>query len=256
MFASSRTHDVLLIPELLNIIRENKWIAFSFGGIPRGLLDSGSKYQPRDLDLVFDDNHFLRFAEVFRDCIIRRNSFGGLKMFYGGVYIDAWPLSSTWAFRTGLVKNVSFETLPSTTFLNIDGIIVEAVPIKRFKARRIYEHGFFCGLTKSLLDINMIENPHPEICFTRTLHIAKKFGFRITHRLAVYLWEMFEKHPILKLQEAEKKHYGKVAFEGNELLEVLSALEKGILKSPDEPVRLFPMRRSQMRLALQFGEGA
>lgn len=165
-------------------------------------------------------------------------------------------MSSTWAFRTGLVKDVSFEKLPSTTFLNIDGIIIEAVTAEKFKARRVFECGFTNGITKGILDINMEENPHPEICFTRTLHISKNFGFKISHRLALYLWKMFVDKPILDLQSAEKKHYGKAMFEGKELWEIYKLLEREITSQTKKPVRIFQKSRSQMRLPFELGNEA
>lgn len=253
VFANPRGNSPLPIKELLKKLRSEKWVAFSFGGIPRGILEAESRYQPRDLDLVFDDAHFPLFESAFKKHIVRHNSYGGLKLNYSGLTIDAWPLSSTWAFRTGLVKDISFEKLPATTFLNIDGIIIEAVTAEKFRARRIFEYGFVNGITKGILDINMEENPHPAICFARTLHISKSFGFKISYRLALYLLKMFTDKPILELQEAEKRHYGKAMFEAKELWEIYRLLEAGTTRKPERSVRIFPKGRSQMRLPFELG---
>jgi len=246
-FLRSQGSPITPLWDALNLLRSKDWTAFSFGGVPRGILEVKTKYRPRDLDLVFDDKAFSEFEEAFASTIQRRNSYGGLKLKFNGLDIDAWPLSATWAFRHGLVKDVSFRTLPHTTFLNIDGIVIEANP-KKGKARRIYEAGFFDGWINNILDINLIENPHPEICFARTLHISKRFGFKISHRLAKYLWEIFESSSIIELQEAEKKHYGGQQFSGSELLEIFKKLEKE-LDHTLFPVQLFPPKANQLELA-------
>jgi hypothetical protein len=108
--------------------RRSGWNAFLFGGTPRGVFDKGTKYSPRDLDIVIEDRAFAAFASVYGANIQRQTRFGGLKLSFHGVHVDAWPLSQTWAFREGLVQEVSFEALPRTTFLNIDEIAVELSP--------------------------------------------------------------------------------------------------------------------------------
>jgi hypothetical protein len=247
-FLRSQGSPMTPLWDALNMLKAREWVAFSFGGIPRGVLDTGAKYNPRDLDLVFDDKDFLHFEKAFAPMIRRRNSYGGLKLIFNGLAIDAWPLSSTWAFRTKIIKDVSFKSLPKTTFLNIDGIIVEVNPRDK-KPRRIYESGFYDGWIQNVLDINMVENPHPEICFARTLQISRRFGFRVSQRLAIYLWETFNKTPILKLQEAQHRHYGRIQISGNELLEVYRGLKHGLNSSTMLPIQIFPSRRNQMELA-------
>jgi hypothetical protein len=250
-FVSSRgpaSHPLLAT---LNFLRSEKCTAFTFGGIPRGVLDEGSKYNPRDLDLVFDDEHFGVFESAFRNYVERRNNYGGLKLNYGGLTIDAWPLSSTWAFRQGLVKDISFEKLPSTVFLNIDAVIVEATAA-RGKTRRVYESGFFKAWASGILDVKLIENPHPAICFARTLHLAKRFGFKLSPLLATYMWRMFEETPIGGLLAAQEKHYGRVEFEPTELYEVFKKLKKGLAADFPTAVAIFPVRRRQIDLALNF----
>ena len=237
--------------DALNMLRRKKWTAFSFGGIPRGVMDAGAKYNPRDLDLVFDDRDFLEFERAFTLCIKKRNSYGGLKLMFNGLSIDAWPLSSTWAFRERLIKEITFEALPKTTFLNIDGIVVEANP-HNGKKRRIYTSGFYESWIHQVLDINLVENPHPEICFARTLQISRRFGLKVSQRLAMYLWDVFENTPILKLQEAQQRHYGKIQISGNELLEVYKNLQHGLNSSTFFPIRIFPTKRNQMELAFNL----
>lgn len=246
-FIRSQRSPTTPLWDALNMLRSKQWTAYSFGGIPRGVLDLGAKYNPRDLDLVFDDNDFFEFEKAFYQIIKKRNSYGGLKLNFNGLAIDAWPLSATWAFREKLIKNVSFESLPRTTFLNIDGIIVEVNPREK-KRRRVFESGFYSSWAQHVLDINLIENPHPEICFARTLQISRRFGFKVSQRLAMYLWDVFQTTPISKLQDAQHMHYGKVEISGNELLEAYRNLDYGLNNGAFFPIQVFPRRPGQMEL--------
>src|SRR6266481_4621924 len=118
-FVSRRNAAVRSLADTLDKLRMRGWTAFLFGGIPRGILDDGNRYRPRDLDLVFDDEHFDYFESAFEHCVERKNSYGGLRLNIQGMAVDAWRLSATWAFREGLVQQASFERLPYTTFLNV-----------------------------------------------------------------------------------------------------------------------------------------
>jgi len=221
-----------------------------FGGIPRGVFDDGKKYQPRDLDLVFDDEHFAYFESAFEHCLEGRNSYGGLRLRINDMAVDAWPLSATWAFREGHVKHPSFEKLPSTTFLNIDGVVLEAVspPGRR---RRVYEAGFFAGWRQRTLDINLRENPHPGTCVARTLRISKQYGFRISHRLSMYLWDLLATRPLVEFEAAQAKHYGQVEFRSKELADIRRQLESHLTSCSLFPFAPFSMRLDQIEFRLR-----
>ncbi len=238
-FVSSRNEGVASVLDTLSKMRMRGWTAFVFGGIPRGVFDNGRHYQPRDLDLVFEDEHFDYFESAFEHCLQKRNSYGGLRLQISGTSVDAWPLSATWAFREGYVERPSFETLPKTTFLNIDGIIVEAV-VKPGRKRRVYESGFFTGWKKRILEINLRDNPHPAICVVRTLHISKRYGFKISHRLSMYLWQMLTAMPLRELELAQANHYGRVEFDCDSLETFTEQLENHLDSSSLFPFALFP----------------
>lgn len=229
--------------ETADIFRSRGWTVFAFGGAPRGVYDNGNRYSPRDIDLVFDDEHFEYFESAFGNYVLRRNSYGGLRLKVKGLMMDAWPLSATWAFREGHIASPSFESLPSTTFLNIDGIVIEVVPAKG-KSRRIYECGFFTGWRERTLDINLRKNPHPGICVARTLHIASRFNFQLSYRLAVYLWEMLRHLSLSALETAQTKHYGKVEFAAPVLLRLRNRLERHLDSNAQGPI--WPFTKKQM----------
>jgi hypothetical protein len=250
-FVSYRNTAVLSVLNTLKTMRMRGWTAFVFGGIPRGVFDDGKKYQPRDLDLVFDDEHFSCFESAFERCVQRRNSYGGLRLRIHNMAVDAWPLRATWAFREGCIAEPSFEKLPSTTFLNIDGVVVETVPPPGRK-RRIYEAGFFAGWSQRTLDINLRDNPHPAICIARTLHISRRYGFKISHRLSMYVWQMLTARPLAEIEAAQASHYGQVEFGREQLADLRHRLEAHLSSCSLFPVALFAARPDQIEFRLRL----
>lgn len=246
-FLHRRSDDGKVVDEIARQFRSRGWTVYAFGGTPRGVHDTGSIYRPRDLDLVFEDDHFEHFASAYEKFIQRKNSFGGIKLKYHNIVIDAWPLSATWAFREGLVPNPSWESLPATTFLNVDGIIIEFAP-KVLKRRKVHECGFFEGWNFKTLDINLERNPLPSICVARTLTISKNFGFVISPRLALYLYEMLEKISPFYIEKAQKKHYGQVRFDIHDLRRIKEQIQNYLYADTIKPLVLFPPRLAQSDL--------
>lgn len=237
-FLHRRKDDGKVVDEIASTFRARGWKVFAFGGTPRGVYDAGKNYTPRDLDLVFDDNNFESFESAYEKYILRKNSFGGLKLKIEHIVIDAWPLSATWAFRKGYVENPSFENLPATTFLNIDGIIIEFAP-KILKHRQVFECGFFDGWNSKVLDINLERNPFPSVCIARTLTISRNFGFSLSVRLAMYLFEMLGRISLTSIEQAQKKHYGHVKFNFAELRQIRGRLEEHLTGNSIKPLALF-----------------
>jgi len=240
MFVSERESRPVALSEVIRVVRERGLTVFAFGGTPRGVLHQGGFYRPRDLDLVFDDEHFEWFKFAFESFIQRRNRYGGLRLRIADMAVDAWPLSATWAFRNGLCSNPSFETLPRTTFLNIDGLVVELSPQKG-KSRRVFEAGFFSAWRRKTLDINLRYNPHPSVCVARTLCISRRFGFRVSHNLARYLLEMLTTLPMEELISCQISHYGQVEFSADTLTMLRRHLEKHLDEASSLPFTLFQM---------------
>jgi len=252
-FVSSRGVRIDAVLHTMQTMRSRGWTVFFFGGVPRGVFDDGKNYQPRDLDLVFDDEHYSSFESAFQHHIVKRNNYGGLKLEVKGFRIDAWPLSSTWAFRNGILSAPSFEKLPLTTFLNIDAVIVEAVPPK-FRKRRIFDAGFFAAWKDKILDINLRDNPYPAICVARSLHLSKYFGFQLSHSLAAYIHENLTEIPIVELLDAQVSHYGFIEFDAKQLFKVYQELEQHLENAHSDPITLFPLRPTQTNLEMRLNE--
>lgn len=223
---------------LRDVVREHKWKAFVFGGTPRGILEDGPSYRPRDLDLVFDDAHFEEFVSMFSRNVTRRTRFGGVHLRMMNLEVDAWPLSSTWAFREGLIRDVSFEALPRTTFFNADAIVISLTPQPR--AREFYEAGFQRAWEEGLLDINLEQNPFPALCVVRAFRLASSFRFYFSPRLVEYLAKNFQTLSNEELTNVQESHYGTVHFSPPRLMQLRQSTISHWLKTPLLPLQPFP----------------
>jgi hypothetical protein len=239
---------------IVRLVRERGWTVFAFGGVPRGVFDVGRLYHPRDLDLVVEDEHFANFEAAFAKHVARRNRFGGLNLRVGNLAVDAWPLRATWAFREGHISTASFASLPKTTFLNVDAVVIE-VAARKGKSRRLYEAGFFRSWQDQTLDVNLVPNPFPALCLVRALHIARRYGFKISSRLGFHLWELLHNIPSRELFEAQLTHYGRIDFDIPSLRNIQDKLSDQLSLSTSSPVALFPVRAAQMEFGFPSAIG-
>jgi hypothetical protein len=154
--------------------------AFFFGGFMRELLLHGGVVQPRDIDIVVSGAASEILYSQFKDYVERRTRFGGLSLRVDGWRIDLWPLEETWAFRSGLCGTPAFSRLPSTTFLNLEAIVVE-VATRPGRERNLYSRGFFEALASKVLEVNLEPNPYPELAIVRSLVTAANLRFRTTY---------------------------------------------------------------------------
>jgi hypothetical protein len=211
--------------------RANGWMIFAFGGVPRGLADRGARYVPRDVDIVLADDSFGPFAETFKSEITRRTRFGGIHLVLNGLEIDAWPLSSTWAFREGLVSEKSFGTLPETTFLNCDGIVVQFAT-RQGQAREVYATGLEETSRRGALDIKLEPNPYPTLCVVRSLRMAEQRELPFTPKLAYYCWNELSKRSHGEFVQIQESHYGTVYYSEEKLKRIVDRLDRHLEKDP------------------------
>ena len=240
-----RANDALVF--LRNLARQRSWEAYMFGGVPRSFWMNGIKSQVRDFDLVFSDEAFSEAEEILGPKIVTRNSFGGLKLCIDKAWFDIWSLSKTWAFREGLVRPVSFATLPLTTFLNIDSLIIELAPPPG-KKRTVYEHGFFKAWRTGVLDICLEDNPYPALCVVRSLKLAQNFGLNVSGRLFSYFQRVVMSSEINQMEAAQKKHYGRIFFTNGEVEEIVTHFEYSKRTAADNGIALFEKLPEQIEI--------
>lgn len=247
LFPTFLTRQRPVAGPLLEAVQTHRWRAFAFGGTPRGVLDEGPHYRPRDLDLVFEDTHFNEFALMFGAQVTRKTRFGGLHLRIQHMEIDAWPLSSTWAFREGFVRDISFQALPQTTFFNADAIAISLTP--RTQGRELYEAGFQRAWNDRVLDINLSQNPFPSLCIVRAFRLASSFSFQFAPRLVKYLVETMEAVSDAELSDVQRAHYGMEHLPPSRISKVRRCTMKHWQKTPLLPFQPFP---GQLRFPLKI----
>jgi|SRR5580698_1201981 hypothetical protein len=191
---------------LLRRIAEQRLDAVLFGGTLRDLMRYGPRRDPRDVDVVVDGASVEQLALLFSDVLVRRTRFGGLHLNTKGWMIDIWPLSDTWAVRERRAGAGDFEALTRTTFLNVEAVTIE-LKIGGDR-RKLHSSGFFEGHRRQVLDINLEENPFPELAAVRALITAAKLQYSLSRRLASYVIHYAKKTPLEQLVSVQLNHYG------------------------------------------------
>jgi len=203
-FLSSRTPRRAPLLNLLQRVIDQQFPAVLFGGTLRDMIVYGPARDPRDVDIVVDGASIDTLAKLFADVLVRKTRFGGLHLNSKGWMIDIWPLNQTWAVREQRAGEADFEALTRTTFLNIEAVAVEL----KIGRRKVYSSGFFEAVGNRVLDINLEENPFPELASVRTLLTAAKFQYSISKRLARYVVHHSNRIPLEQMVSIQLSHYG------------------------------------------------
>ncbi len=211
-FLASKARLKTPLMATLRRLSQEKLPAVIFGGALRDLMVQGPSTEPRDVDIVVDRASVDDLAKLFSDVLVRRTRFGGLHLNVRGWMIDVWPLGDTWALRQFRIGSGDFESLTRTTFLNVEAVIVD-LSAPQSGRRRVYASGFFEALQTRVLDINLEENPYPELSAIRTLVTAAKLEFNLSKRLAEYVAYQIDKTPLEEFVDIQLKHYGLAKFD-------------------------------------------
>jgi hypothetical protein len=218
-------------------IGNRQWRAFVFGGVARDLLASRSFTAFRDVDLVIANVPTRDLASAFSGHIRRTTRFGGLNLFIAGWTFDIWPLEETWAFKQQPGWNSDTAHLPHTTFLNVEAVAIELLT-ERGRARAIYENNFFEGFRNRIVDINLEDNPYPQLCVVRSMIAAARLHFSISKRLAVYISHHSEGISPQDFEEVQKQHYGRPVIGREELIKWLDVVKLAACRNDCHRVEL------------------
>jgi hypothetical protein len=244
-FLRSRTSQRASLRPFWDKISSLNDVAFLFGGTLRDLMLFGLRKNPRDVDIVV--HSFSNELKSFLKPHIRKNTrFGGIELHFGHWDIDLWELSCTWAFQAGLVKPEGYESLPKTTFLDVQAIAIE-VAVKPGQSRRVHEHGFFKAMYNKTIDINFEENPYPNRCVLSSLTTANKLDFKLSPRLIRYILHHTAKMDLQELCSYQKQQLGFVPFTTDILHCWIHHLTSSYRKSRSTPATL-PTDKPAQRL--------
>lgn len=229
--------------EKLSMVKSASFSAWSLGGFPRDL--SSTNRIPRDIDIVVDGIDPVDAVERWGGTLIRETRFGGVHARIGLWPIDVWSLSQTWAFREGLVPFRGIDDLPKTTCFNIEAIAVELYPGSKFGGRRIVEHGFYEAMSRRLIEINLEDNPFPQLCVVRAVVFANRLQFALGPRLIAYLSHHMSKYDNEELVDVQVRHYGRVILQRAQMERWRREIVRHSIWRP-----LFPMKPTPVQAEL------
>lgn len=180
---------------------------FLFGGFPLDIFLKGNYAIPRDIDIVVTDGNLNSLINLFTGYKISKTRLGGYKINYKGLGIDIWHIENTWAFENNIVKYKNINTLGKTTFLNIESIAIELNPGKQHQRRILYD-GFLKALNENCIEINLEENPSPELNIARLIHAAQKLNKPLGPKLLNYISKNLNQFDINRILLIYEKRYG------------------------------------------------
>jgi hypothetical protein len=241
-FLSSRARLKAPLISVLRRFSERRLHAVIFGGTLRDLMVHGPRTEPRDVDVVVDGASVEDLARLFQDVVVRRTRFGGLHLNVKGWMVDVWPLSDTWALRELGIGSRDFQALTRTTFLNIEAVVIDLTNRRRV-GRKIYSSGFFEAVRTRTLDINLEENPFPELSAIRTLITASTVRYGLSRRLARYVVHHLSSAPLECFVDVQLSHYGRARLGTETLYAWLKIIREqistqAIIRVPLEPAQL------------------
>jgi len=193
-FLSSRARLKTPLMAILRRFSEQRLPAVIFGGALRDLMVHGPTTEPRDVDVVVDGASVEELTRLFQDVV------------------DVWPLSDTWALRSLGTGCGDFRDLTLTTFLNVEAVVVELTKQPQ-AGRLVYSSGFFEAIRTRILDINLEENPFPELSAIRTLVTASSLDYGLSKRLARYVVHHMNRVPLECFGQIQFSHYGRVKLD-------------------------------------------
>jgi len=201
---------------------------YLFGGAVRDWMIFGSRFVPRDLDVVVSGGDMTRLRDRFQSLIRRQNRFGGLRLSVAGFPIDLWELSDTWAIREGFVQDFSVQGLVRTAFLNLDAVAFrygrEASP------HAIEQAGFFDAVSQRLLELNLEAAPSPAHCIVHALALAEKTGYDIGPKLLAYIVRHAE-CVVNELETIQQQRFGFIRYDQEHFLAWLERAQNPHLAS-------------------------
>jgi hypothetical protein len=211
------------LTRIVNELRGCRLPAFIFGGTLRDLMIYKGPLILRDLDIVVENLNSAEFDSFFIRHQSVKNRFGGYHLNVEGWKFDVWALANTWAFKEKHVRNANFDSLPKTSFLNLEAIVIR-IDTERFKVRELFSSGFFEALLEKKLEINLEENPFPINCVMRSLTLAKRFNFSLGPHLTKYILEYGKKSSPEELAYLHWRHYKRATYSPSDFARWLSEI--------------------------------
>ncbi len=215
--------DFLLDEEsrkLLWIISQQTKI-YVFSGIIRNFLTG--YLLNRDLDIVIQDINKIHLPfKAWRKLSITKNSFGGYKITYKNLRIDAWSITQTWGITRRRIVPTP-EALIKTAFFNFSAIVFDYN-----EKKYIYDTPFLEFYKTKAMDVVFWRNPNPALCILNTIHYAIQYDYPIKYNLCVWLTNHY--HSDMDFDGVSIRHFGCVMYGKKLIHEIILYIKKNLIK--------------------------
>lgn len=196
-------HEEVLGEHALRLIEAvaSQTDVYIFSGVIRNYLLGFT--ENRDVDVVIVNIQRLSLPqEILDGCIIRKNSFGGIKLTVDNLTIDAWGIESTWGL---LQKNMRFtpNSLIKTAFFNFSAIAYD------YNKKLFYYGDEVCRFLRTrAIDVVFPENPNKTLCVLNTIYYAKKYKFPLAYSLCKWIFKNYSDD--MPFEEVQKSHFNNI----------------------------------------------
>ncbi|QQQ70355.1 hypothetical protein [Chryseobacterium indologenes] len=199
------------------------FVVYLFSGVIRNYF-LNTYDRPNDLDLVLkmpNDVNFLEgILKNYGD--YRRNTFGGYKIFIDNLPIDIWFIEDTWAIANNhiAIRHNIEDSLLHSTFFNFSSIIYD-LGNDEFIGDKLF-HDF---LESREMDIVLENNPNKILCILKIKHYSEKYRISLSSTVINYYIRNFYSYTKEEYIKAQKKHFGNVIYEYQQLLKFYNTLK-------------------------------
>jgi hypothetical protein len=171
--------------------------AYLFGGAPRDVA-FGARKDVHDLDIfvsgVIDLERVARFSAV------RKNRFGGLRLYVARMDVDAWELQKSYTFIYGMSPHVSILNLLRSVCFSTDGIAVS------LKSGRLINTIEFSN-SVSLRNLDFVVRPRKldSVVAARIARLSLKLDLLPSRSVARYFLDCLAETGVEKLISIESR---------------------------------------------------
>lgn len=225
--------------EIMSLLNELSKLTdiYIFSGIIRNFFLKVPGF--RDIDLVLRDK--VNVEDIFKDCIIKRNSYGGYKINKNHTVIDLWYLDNTWAFKHQ--PNFDFalkELIPSTAFFNFSAVIYS------YNENRFYASNKFRQFLRDKhIDLVYEPNANQRLCIINTFYYQDKLQLKVSPKMKRHVVGLYRSMQQAEYQSVQEKHFGRVLYTPEQIENKIEEYSKSL-----QQVKNRRKRSSQMFTSL------
>lgn len=211
---------------LLNLLLKinNYTSVYIFSGIIRNFFLNIKEV--RDIDVILKDK--IDIYDFFKNYKIKKNSFGGYKIYINENKLDLWFVEDSWAFKHQKTINFQLEKyFPATAFFNFSAISY-SIGEKEFN----YSNDFLRFLRDKKIDLVYKPNSNYTLCIVNSIYYAEKFKLNLSDRLLDhlrYLNKIYNDY-----ENTQLHHFGKIIYTSEQIEKKLNYIFKDRYKKHNQ----------------------